>query len=83
MSKTEQALRKRLAEIASDLNSSFLGMTNEEDLRIFQLQQEQTDIRKKLRSNARKRLAAQSIRDAYSDLGLKRVRGNMGGIYYE
>ncbi len=38
---------------------------------------------KRLARNAARRAAARETRQAYADLGLVRVRGALGGIYYE
>ena len=40
-------------------------------------------LTKKLRAQLRRNRAARSIRECYADLGMKRVRGNLGGVYYE
>lgn len=37
----------------------------------------------KRRQTKRANLRAKAIRSAYADCGMVRVRGNLGGIYYE
>jgi predicted nucleic acid-binding Zn ribbon protein len=34
-------------------------------------------------ANQRRRQNAAAIRDAYDSMGMKRVRGNLGGVYWE
>jgi hypothetical protein len=41
------------------------------------------DEQKRAARNARARARRRAIADAYDSLGMKRVRGNLGGTYYE
>jgi hypothetical protein len=80
MTKREETLNIRIREI--NMSIEVLGEFSETN-EVFALKNELHNIRKEILRIHKAQARRAAITDVYDSLGMTKVRGNLGGIYYE